>query len=595
MSLRIFCIEKSFKFAANLLVMDKKIKPNVDAWLHGNYDKGTKEKIKRLKKNNPDELFDAFYKSLEFGTGGLRGIMGVGTNRMNKYTVGAATQGLANYLKATYKNTKLKVAVAFDSRNNSAYFANITADVLSANRIECFLFEEMRPTPLLSFAVRYLECHAGVVITASHNPKEYNGYKAYWGDGGQLVPPHDNNVINQVNKVKSIEKIRWERKDAYVKIIGPEVDEAYLQSVEKLSLNQGAISKCADFKIVYTSLHGTGITMVPKALNRFGFQNVILEEKQCVPDENFPTVKSPNPEEKSALELSMKLADEIDADLVLATDPDADRVGIAARNRKGELILFNGNMVATMLTHYLLSEWQKQKKLSDNEFVVKTIVTTDIINKIALDFNVKCYDVLTGFKYIAETIKLNDNKKKFICGGEESYGFLIDDFVRDKDAVSACCLIAEIAAVMKNKGKTLQDYLNDIYLKYGFYKEEQLSIVKTGKNGLFEISKMMTHLREKFPKKINKSKVVKIVDYFFGKGYDFENSTFFDTNLPISDVIQFFTADGSKVTIRPSGTEPKIKFYFSVNEKIVSKEQYADMEQLLAKRIEDIIVSLKFK
>ena len=575
--------------------MDKKIKPYVEAWLHGGYDKETKEEIKRLKKNNLDELADSFYKTLEFGTGGLRGIMGVGTNRMNKYTVAAATQGLANYLKATFKNTKLKVAVAFDSRNNSEYFAGITADVLSANRIECLLFEELRPTPLLSFAVRFLECHAGVVITASHNPKEYNGYKAYWGDGGQLVPPHDKNVINHVNKVNSIEKIKWDRKEAYVKIIGPEVDEAYLQAVGKLSFNCDAIAKCTDFKIVYTSLHGTGITMVPAALKGFGFKNVILMEEQCVPDGNFPTVKSPNPEEKSALEMALKLANDVNADLVLATDPDADRVGIAARNDKGELVLFNGNMVATLLTHYVLSEWQKQKKLTDNEFVVKTIVTTDIINKIALDFNVKCYDVLTGFKYIAETIGLHENDSKFICGGEESYGFLVDDFVRDKDAVSACCMIAEMASVMKNKGKTLYDYLIDIYLRYGFYKEEQLSIVKTGKNGIAEINKMMKNLRTNFPKKINKSKVVKAIDYFYGKGWDFIATTFFDSNLPVSDVFQIYTADGSKVTIRPSGTEPKIKFYFSVKERIESRAQYEETDKMLSDRIKEIKLSLKIK
>lgn len=423
--------------------MNGSIEERVNLWLNDDYDEATKQTLRDIQQNNPDELVEAFYRDLEFGTGGLRGIMGVGTNRMNKYTVGTATQGLANYLKKQFPNQEISVAISYDSRNNSPYFADITADVLSANDITCHLFPALRPTPVLSFAVRHLHCQAGVMVTASHNPKEYNGYKVYWSDGGQLVPPHDKNTIAEVNLVKTIHNIRWTRKTEKVHIIGPELDESYLKLVKGLSLHPEAIARQKDLKIVYTPLHGTGITMVPQALKMYGFENVSIVKEQAIADGDFPTVKSPNPEEKSALTLAIAQAEVEKADLVLATDPDADRVGIAIRNDKGEMILLNGNMTGSLLIHYLLTQWKALGKLTGSQFIVKTIVTTELIDRMASCLQVPCENVLTGFKYIAEKIKEFEGKKTFIGGGEESYGYLAGDFVRDKDAVIACCLIAE--------------------------------------------------------------------------------------------------------------------------------------------------------
>lgn len=572
--------------------MEAAIQQTIDTWLNEGYDQQTKDEIVRLQKENPQELVEAFYRTLEFGTGGLRGIMGVGTNRMNQYTVGFATQGLANYLNKCFRGNKVKVVISHDSRLRSREFAQITASILSANKIQVFLFEDLRPTPELSFAVRHLKCNAGIMITASHNPKEYNGYKVYWQDGGQLVPPHDKNVIKEVNKITSLSQVKWEGDDSLIKIIGEDVDKVYLDKIAKLTLNPAAIKKAKSLKIVYTPLHGTGITMVPKALEMYGFKNVYLVDEQAVPDGNFPTVKSPNPEEKSALELALKKADEVEADLILATDPDADRVGIAVRNAEGKMQLLNGNQTGSLLFHYMLSQWQSNKKLNGNQFVVKTVVTTDLISAIATDYNVECMDVLTGFKYIAEAILKNEGKKEFVVGGEESYGYLIGDFVRDKDSVSACCLIAEMAAFYFANGKvnhkTLTDALHDIYKSYGFYKEDLLSLTKKGKAGVEEIQQMMADFRKNPPKILGGQPVVMMKDYAVSKSYDLINHCNTIIELPTSNVLQFFTADNSKITVRPSGTEPKIKFYFSVVEHIKKRSDIATEEAKLNAKIEQL-------
>lgn len=568
--------------------MDKNIEKRVNLWLQDNYDKETKEIIRSLIEKNSDELTEAFYRDLEFGTGGLRGIMGIGTNRMNKYTVGAATQGLANYLKQQFKNQEISVAISFDSRNNSDYFAGITADVLSANGIVCHLFPALRPTPVLSFAVRYLHCQAGVMVTASHNPKEYNGYKVYWNDGGQLVPPHDKNVIAEVNKIKKLSDTQWERDENKVHIIGKDLDEAYLAQVLGLSLNPEAIKKEKDLKIVYTPLHGTGITMVPEALRRYGFENVSIVKEQAIADGNFPTVKSPNPEEKSALELAITQAEKEQSDLVLATDPDADRVGIAIRDDKGQMILLNGNMTGSLLIHYLLSQWKANGKLTGKQFIVKTIVTTELIDQMAAEFNVPCENVLTGFKYIAEKIKEHEGKMQFIGGGEESYGYLAGDFVRDKDAVIACCLIAEMTAFYAAQGNSLYQVLQEIYKQYGFFKEDLLSLTKQGKSGAEEIADMMVNYRNNPPKEINHQKVLTMKDFQQSTEYNFEKGTQEAILLPKSNVLQFFTADGSKITVRPSGTEPKIKFYFGVKETLDCLSAYEATAAKLTQKIEDI-------
>ena len=562
----------------------------VNTWLNDNYDIETKNEIRRLMAEDQNELNESFYRTLEFGTGGLRGIMGVGPNRMNKYTVAAATQGLANYMKKNFPDTELKVAVAHDSRNNSRFFAEVTAQVMAANGIHCYLFEDLRPTPELSFAVRHLHCQAGVMVTASHNPKEYNGYKAYWDDGGQIVPPHDKAIIAEVNAVTSLSQIRWEGNPDKIQIIGKDVDDVYLDKILALSVNPEAIRRHHDLSIVYTPLHGTGITMVPKALEMYGFTNVTVLESQRTPDGNFPTVASPNPEEKTAMELAIRKADEIGADLVLATDPDADRVGIAVRNDHGEMELFNGNMTGSLLVYHLLSQWQKNGRLTGKEFTVKTIVTTELIRAIADSFNVECFDVLTGFKYIAEKIK-EQVGHTFIVGGEESYGYLVGDFVRDKDAVSACCMIAELAACLADEGKTLYTQLKELYAKYGFFKEELLSITKKGQSGAAEIQKMMADFRSCPPKAINGSEVTKVIDYKASTATS-SDGTVTTIDLPKSDVLQFFTADGTKVTVRPSGTEPKIKFYFGAKEPLTNIADFEKVRNEFSAKIAEVRKSL---
>ena len=557
---------------------------HIDTWLNGNYDQETKNEILRMQKENPAALSDAFYKTLEFGTGGLRGILGVGTNRMNKYTVGFATQGLANYLIKCFKKD-IKVAISFDSRHCSPEFSQIAANILAANGIQVFLFDSLRPTPELSFAVRHLQCNAGIMITASHNPKEYNGYKVYWNDGGQLVPPHDKNVINEVNKIKAVDQVQWDGRPDLIRTIGKDVDNVYLTLVRRLSLNPEVVAESKDLCIVYTPLHGTGISVVPQALSDFGFKNVHIVEEQAVTDGSFPTVKSPNPEEHAALELAIAKAKKVKADIVLATDPDADRVGIAIRRPDGEYQLFNGNQTATLLFHYVLSQ-TNINPLDNRFFVVKTIVTTDLIDQIALDYNVECFNVLTGFKYIAEKIREHEGKKQFLVGGEESYGYLVGDFVRDKDAVSACCLIAEMAGYYKTVyHRSLIEQLETLYRQYQYFKEDMVSLTEPGEAGMQAIKARMTQLRENAPKTLGGQQVLRIHDYQTQRTYNVPRKTNDRIELPVSNVMQFVTADGSKVTVRPSGTEPKIKFYFSVRETLEPDQTLEEAETILTDRI----------
>ncbi|MCF8228763.1 MAG: phospho-sugar mutase [Bacteroidales bacterium] len=573
--------------------IDKEVLQKANKWLEGNYDEDTKNRIREMMQNEQQELVESFYRDLEFGTGGLRGIMGVGSNRMNKYTVGMATQGLANYLKARFsKLNKISVAVACDSRNNSHYFAKVTAEVFSANDIFVYLFEDLRPTPELSFAIRHFKCQSGVVITASHNPKEYNGYKAYWDDGGQLISPHDKNVIAEVQKIQDIDDVRFNGRPENIHLVGTEIDKEYLAEIKKLSLSPELIQKHKDLKIVYTPLHGTGYKLVPMALEEFGFENVALVEQQDIPDGNFPTVKSPNPEEAAALQRALEKARKIDADLVMATDPDADRVGIAVKNPENEFVLLNGNQTASILTYYLLTKWKENKKLDGKQFIVKTIVTSELLNDIARKYDVESFDVLTGFKFIADKIKAFEGEKEFIGGGEESYGFMIGDFVRDKDAVASCAMIAETTAWAIEQGKSLFSLLIDIYLEFGFYKEKLVSVIRKGKAGAEEIQEMMENFRENPPLEINHSKVVLIKDYLKGIAKDIQNGKEEKIDLPKSNVLQFFTADGTKISMRPSGTEPKIKFYFGVKEEIHAAEEYNEMNERLEKRINAVIDDL---
>ena len=549
--------------------MDQKILERAQAWLTDQYDEETRKKVQYLIDNDPNELTESFYRNLEFGTGGLRGIMGVGTNRMNIYTVAMATQGFANYIKLMNPGVSdLRVAIAYDCRNNSPAFANITADVMSANGIKVFIFDCLRPTPELSFAVRELHCHAGVMVTASHNPKEYNGYKAYWNDGGQLVSPHDKNVIAEVEKILDPSMVNFKRNPELITVLGEDFDDIYLNKVFGLSLSLDLIKKHKDLKIVYTPIHGTGRRLVPEILKRKGFENIYCVEEQMVVDGDFPTVKSPNPEEPAAMALAVKKAQEINADLVLATDPDADRVGVAVKNEKGEFILLNGNQAASVFLYYLLTRWHELGKLTGKEFVVKTIVTTELLFEIAKKFNVDRYDVLTGFKYIADKILELEGKKQFIGGGEESYGYLAGDFVRDKDAVIATSLLAEAMAWAAEQGKTFYELLCDIYREFGLYKEKLVSLTKKGISGTEEIKAMMAKFRNTPPTEIVGEKVVEIRDYKNLEAKDLLTGKVTPINLPKSDVLQFFTETGSKISIRPSGTEPKIKFYFSMKGKI---------------------------
>ncbi|MDK2978562.1 MAG: phosphoglucomutase [Bacteroidales bacterium] len=572
----------------------QQVNEKAQKWLRSNIiDNESKERIKYMIENDENELIESFYKDLAFGTGGLRGIMGTGTNRINIYTIGMATQGLSNYLKQQFAGKKeINVAIAYDSRNNSRLFAEKTASVFSANGIKVFLFDKLRPTPELSFAIRHLKCQSGIVITASHNPKEYNGYKVYWEDGGQIISPHDKNIITEVQKIKSIDEIRFDHELTHVKEIGDKIDNEYIKQIKKLSLNPDIIKKQKDLKIVFTPIHGTAVDLVPKALKAFGFEHIDTVEEQNTPDGNFPTVKSPNPEEPAAMELALKKAKAVDADIVMGTDPDGDRVGIAVKNSENDFILLNGNQAATLLIHYLITQWKEKGKLKGKEYIVKTIVTSEILAEIAEKYDVQNYDVLTGFKYIADIIKQNEKVKQFIGGGEESYGYLAGEFVRDKDAVMSCALLAETAAWAKSNGKNLYEQLIDIYVEFGFYKERLISIVKKGKAGEEEIQKMMDNFRNNPPQTINHSNVMLIHDFLKQKTFDQLSHLRYEIDLPKSNVLQFILKDGSKISIRPSGTEPKIKFYFSVNEKLERKEDFEKVNKLLDEKIDAIINDL---
>jgi phosphoglucomutase len=574
--------------------MDTKIQEKINTWLNGNYDQPAKEEIKRLQKDSPDELADAFYKNLEFGTGGLRGLMGIGTNRMNKYTIGMATQGYANYLKQQFTG-EISVAIAHDSRNNSRAFAEITANVFGANGIKVYLFESLRPTPELSFAIRTLGCKGGVVCTASHNPKEYNGYKAYWDDGAQMVPPHDENVIIEVDKIKSVDDVKWTGGEANVTIIGGDMDKQYIDMVKGLSVYPEICASQHDLKIVYTPIHGTGITLVPEVLKAYGFTNVNIVEEQAKPDGNFPTVVYPNPEEKETMSLGLKKATAIDADILVGTDPDADRVGVGIKNDKGEWILLNGNQTAALVCSYIIEARKAKGLAKSNDMVIKTIVTTNLIDTIAEQNNVNCYNVLTGFKWIAELIKEKEGKEEYIVGGEESFGLMVGDKVRDKDAISAVAIICEMAAYEKNKGRSLYAKLLDLYVQYGLYKENLVSITKKGMDGVAQINAMMKGYRDNHPTTINGVAVAQVLDYELQLATNVQTKETTKITLPKSNVLQFILADGTKISARPSGTEPKIKFYFSVNSKLKSAADFDVAQKELDQKIESIVKDMQLK
>ena len=573
--------------------MDASIQTTIDTWLNGHYDQNTKDEILRLQKENPDELAESFYRSLEFGTGGLRGLMGVGTNRVNKYTVGAATQGFANYLKKTYGQQEIKVVIGHDSRINSRFFAETTANVFAANGIKVYLFEALRPTPELSFAIRTLGAQAGVINTASHNPKEYNGYKAYWNDGGQLVPPHDKNVIAEVEAIASVDDVKWIGGEANIQLIGKEVDALYVNMVKGLSVYPEVIARQHNLKIVYTPIHGTGITLVPDVLKAFGFTNVTIVEEQAIPDGNFPTVVYPNPEESEAMSLGVQKAKELNADILLGTDPDADRVGIAIKNDQGEWVLMNGNQTAVLAFAYLIEARKAKGIARPNDMVVKTIVTSELIDEVAKQNGVNCYNVLTGFKWIAELIKEKEGLEHYIIGGEESFGMLVGDKVRDKDAVSAVALLSEMAAYEKDKGSSLYDKLIDLYVQYGLYYESLISITRKGMRGQEEIAEMMQGFRSSPPSILNNSLVLQLLDYELQVGKNLATGETWKIDLPKSNVLQFILEDGTKISARPSGTEPKIKFYFSVHTQLNNKTEYAEKQTILENRIKAVIVDLK--
>jgi phosphoglucomutase len=573
--------------------MSLTIAQKVEQWLAGNYDQATKDAITAMQLKSGDELADSFYRNLEFGTGGLRGIMGVGTNRINKYTIGMATQGFANYLNKTYPNEKISVVVGHDSRNNARFFAETTAQVFAANGIKVFLFEALRPTPELSFAIRSLGAKAGVVCTASHNPKEYNGYKAYWNDGGQLVPPHDKSVITEVEAIQSIDDVKWEGGTANIELIGTSMDDAYTKMLQTLSVYPEVIAKQHDLKIVYTPIHGTGITLVPKVLAAFGFTNVHVVEEQSIPDGNFPTVIYPNPEESETMSIGLAKAKAMDADIVLGTDPDADRVGVGVKNHKGEWVLMNGNQTAVLAFAYMMEARKAKGIAKPNDMVITTIVTTAMINEVAKQNSVNCYNVLTGFKWVAELVKEKEGKENYIIGGEESFGLMIGDQIRDKDAVSAVAILCEMAAYEKAKGSTLFDKLIELYVQYGFYYENLISITKKGMNGQAEIAKMMEDYRQSPPTMIDGEAVTTLLDYELQVGKNLTTGATWKLELPKSNVLQFVTANGTKISARPSGTEPKIKFYFSVNTQLKDKASFDTTYQMLQDKIKAIIASMQ--
>ena len=575
--------------------LEQTVLAKAQKWLDGEYDAVTKERVKWFMDNDIKELTESFYKDLEFGTGGLRGIMGVGSNRMNIYTVGSATQGLANYLKKNFAGEQVRVAVAHDSRNNSRMFAERVADIFASNGFQVYLFDALRPTPELSFAIRELKLHSGVVITASHNPKEYNGYKAYWTDGSQVTAPHDTNIIEEVGKITDNSQVMTGANPENIIMLGEEFDKIYLDRIKAdVQLSPECVAKYHDMKIVYTPIHGSGVKLVPASLKNFGFTNIIMVDEQSVVDGNFPTVESPNPEERKTMSMAIDLAREQGADLVLATDPDADRIGVALRNGKGEYVLLNGNQTLALLLSYQLTRWAERGELDGNQYVVKTIVTSQMANAVASHFGVKCYDCLTGFKYIAKIIRENEGVAKYIGGGEESFGYLAGDYVRDKDAVSACALAAEAAAWAKDTmGLTLYEWLQQLYVKYGFYRESLVSVVRKGKEGAEEIQRMMVDFRENPPKELAGSEVLTVRDYKSLEEINLRSGVRTPIEQDSSNVLQWITVDGSIISVRPSGTEPKIKFYFGVKEPLPAVEQYDEVLAALDAKIEQIKADLK--
>jgi len=573
--------------------IDQHTQNRIRQWLGDEYDPETVAQVRKLVDNNEETvLIDSFYKELEFGTGGLRGIMGAGSNRVNKYTIGKATQGFANYLKKQFPGEAVKVAVSYDSRNNSQVFGRLVADVFSANGIRVYLFAELRPTPMLSFAVRHFGCQGGVMLTASHNPKEYNGYKAYGNDGGQLVAPHDRNVIAEVEAIRSVSEVRFDRNEANITLVGEDFDRIYIAANQRLSIRPEAVEAQKDLKIVYSPIHGTGITVVPKMLDAWGFRNVTTVEEQAAPDGNFPTVIYPNPEEEDAMAMAVRRGREQDADVVMATDPDADRVGIATKDQNGDFRLLNGNQIGSLLTHYVLSAKKEKGELKPGDFIVKTIVTTNLIADIAAAFGVPSYEVLTGFKYIGEIMTKLAERNSYLVGGEESYGFLVGDLVRDKDAVSACAFIAEMTAHFKQQGKSLFDVLLDIYVAYGFYSEKLISLTKTGKAGADEIREMMASLRADPPRALGGIPVREIRDYLSGEATVLATNARTAIDLPKSDVLQFITVDGDVISARPSGTEPKIKFYCSVRGELSAPAAYETVAAALEQKTKNIMADI---
>ena len=570
--------------------LDLIVKERAEKWLSDSYDEETRKKVKQLIDNDPKELTESFYKDLEFGTGGLRGIMGVGTNRMNVYTVGMATQGLSNYLKKAFPDEPIRVAVGHDSRNNSRLFAERVADIFAANGFKVYLFDSLRPTPELSFAIRHLHCHSGVVVTASHNPKEYNGYKAYWSDGAQVVAPHDRNIIAEVQKITSPDQVmRWKGdRSENIEILDETFDQIYLEAVHGLSLSPDAVERYHDMKIVYTPLHGTGVILVPESLRKYGFTNILTVKEQNIPDGNFPTVESPNPEERSAMKMAIELAESEKAEVVLATDPDADRIGMALRDENGQYVLLNGNQTCSLLVYYIVKRWSELGRLRGKEYIVKTIVTTELVARIAESFGVRHFDCLTGFKYIATVMRNHEQTMQYICGGEESFGFLAEDFVRDKDAVSACSLAAEAAAWAKSQDMTLYELLKEMYVRYGFFREALVSVIRKGKEGQEEIAKMMSDYRSDPPRSLGGSPIVVIKDYLNGEALDLTNGSKTPIDMERSNVLQFTTADSTVVSIRPSGTEPKIKFYFGVRAELNDTARFGEVQAELDGKIESI-------
>ena len=570
----------------------EKVQQKAQQWLDGQYDEATKSAIREImEKADKTELIDSFYKDLEFGTGGLRGIMGAGTNRMNIYTVGAATQGLANYLNRTFASLdQIKVVVGHDCRNNSRLFAETVANIFSANGIKVYLFDSLRPTPEISFAIRHLNCQSGVIITASHNPKIYNGYKAYWNDGAQIIAPHDTNIIDEVNKIDSVGAIQFQGNPALIEIVGEQIDNLYLAEVKKISLDPQVIARQSDMKIVYSPIHGTGYKLVPQSLRNFGFKNIINVPEQDVISGEFPTVVSPNPEETAAMEMAIKKAIETNADIVMASDPDGDRLGVAVKNNEGVFVILNGNQTAMLLTWYMIMKWKETGKLTGNEYIIKTIVTSETIKDIAVKNNIEYFDVYTGFKWIAGKIRELEGVKKYICGGEESFGFMPGDYVRDKDAVASISIMAEIAAWAKDQGKSLYDVLQDIYTEYGFSKEKMIYIVREGKSGADEIQQLMVDYRKNPPATMGGSKVTLIKDYLSLEAKNLNTGKIEKIDLPAtSNVLQFFTEDGSKVSVRPSGTEPKIKFYFEVKVPMNGKAEFAKANELADAKINQAV------